>query len=261
MRRFFPLAPTLSLIFLSFLSEALAAPKGQPRIENGIVVGRGDPLTRTVALLQFKNGGWCSSSFLSARTLLTAGHCAEKRAAGDLLVAVQNANGSWEQRALKRLTLHPGFSHVVNEAGEHIFKNDLAIAEIVSPFSFAVNTVKIAAPSAAMAKGNWEAVTDVGYGFSGPNSGGSVLRRGSMVGRVAKLKQLSGREGREQNRTSAAQNACPGDSGGAVLLGKINERQQIAVHSMADGCTAESTLTYSELLYPAREWIQSQIRP
>jgi hypothetical protein len=36
--------------------------------------------------------------------------------------------------------------------------------------------------------------------------------------------------------------------------------QQLAVHSMADGCTDDSKLTYSELLWPFRAWITAQIR-
>jgi secreted trypsin-like serine protease len=132
MQTFSRATPLASFLFLSVVSGFAARADYRPFIENGTTVGRTEPLARTVALVQFKEGGLCSSSFLSARTLLTAGHCAEKRKADSIMIAVQNANGSWEQRAAARLTLHPEFSHRVNAAGEHIFRNDLAIIQLAA---------------------------------------------------------------------------------------------------------------------------------
>jgi secreted trypsin-like serine protease len=253
-------APAALAAFALFaLTAGIARADYRPFIENGTEVGRAEPLARTVALVQFKGGGHCSSSFLSPRTLLTAGHCAENRKAGDIMIALQNANGSWEQRAAARLVSHPQYSHRVNAAGEHVFRNDVAIVQLAQPFSFAVRTVALSPPGAVMAKGEWQEITDVGYGYVRPNSGGSVLRRGSMVGRVKTIGQFDGRAGLEQYKNDANQNVCPGDSGGPVLLGASDSRKAIAVHSMADGCTDESKLTYSELLWPARAWIQAQI--
>ena len=255
-----PFRATPVAIFLSVftLFSGGARADFRPMIENGTPVKRAEDLARTVALVQFKNGAICSSSFLSPRTLITAGHCAENRKAGDMMIAVQNANGSWEQRALAKLILHPQYSHKV-KGDEHTMRNDLAIIQLVSPFSFPIRTVNLSAPGTVMAAGNWQAVTDVGYGYVKPGSGGSVLRRGSMVGRVKSIPQFDNRLGVQQVKTSANQNACPGDSGGAVLLGGPDSRNLISVHSLADGCTSQSTVTYSEMVWPARTWIQAQI--
>ena len=248
-----------ALALLAFTQITLA--DYRPLIEGGKPVNPAEPLARTVALPRYPDGGWCSSSFLSARTLLTAGHCAEGRKAADVTVHVVSPTGTWESLPAKSLYSHPQYSHRTNADGDHIFRNDLAIVQLPQPFSFAVRTVTLAAPTGAMAAGEWGEVTDAGYGLGRRgDTGRPTLRWGSMVGHVAAIEQFDGREGLEQFKGSTKQNVCPGDSGGPVFLGAALSRIQIAVHSMADGCTAKSRLTYSELLWPARAWLKAQIR-
>ncbi|RZA09419.1 MAG: S1 family peptidase [Proteobacteria bacterium] len=255
----FRLAFSLSLLSIALLASP-ARGDFKPFIENGTPVARTEALAQTVAMVQFKGGGWCSATFLSSRTLLTAGHCAEKKRAADLTITLQNKNGSWEQRAASALTAHPQYSHRVGWDKTHYIRNDVAIIQLATPFSFKVRTVKLTQAPTLMAAGQWQAITDAGYGYAKPSAEGAVLRRGSMEGRVTAIEAFEQRLGLDQRKNAANQNACPGDSGGPVFLGDASSLQQLAVHSMADGCTDDSKLTYSELLWPLRPWITAHIQ-
>ncbi|RYZ96214.1 MAG: trypsin-like serine protease, partial [Proteobacteria bacterium] len=191
----------------AFLFSPAAPADFQISIENGTPVARTEALAQTVAMVQFKGGGWCSSTFLSSRTLLTAGHCAEKKKAADLTITLQNKDGSWEQRSAATLTPHPQYSHTVGWNQTHYIRNDVAIITLSAPFSFPVRTIKLTQAPALMAAGQWQAITDAGYGYSRPGAGGTVLRRGSMEGRVTAIEAFEQRLGLDQRKNAANQNA------------------------------------------------------
>jgi secreted trypsin-like serine protease len=249
-------------LFFAFLSLPLTAKADIPQIfvENGTPISKASPLARTVALMRFKKGGFCSSSFLSSRTLLTAGHCAENHRAEDFTVMAVSADGKWEEQAASGLVNHPSYQHYKNSHGD-ILLNDVAIIQLARPFSFSVRTVSLTAPTKPLTSGQSSAITDVGYGYNRTGGGGGmVLRYGSMAARLSPIDQFNGAPGLEHSKTSADQNVCPGDSGGPVLLGGTGSREQVAVHSLADGCTTDSSVAFSTLVWPYRNWILPQVR-
>lgn len=220
-------------------------------IENGNGVSPVASLASTVALLTYGNGSFCSASFLSSRTLITAGHCAS----GNITVNVMNPKGGYYKARAMRVYTHPQYQNYRDRYGMTIIHNDLAIVQLAQPFPAPVRTVSLAAFPANQAA----QVTDVGYGFRYGHTGGMILRWGRMLGRLSTVGQFDGRVGLNQSKING-QNVCPGDSGGAVLFGNENSRELVAVHSLANGCTDHSTGASSELVWPARAWIQAQIR-
>jgi secreted trypsin-like serine protease len=218
-------------------------------IENGITVPSSGALSDSEALLTYGNGAFCSATFLSPRTLITAGHCA----AASITVSIMKPGGGFYAVRSMRVIRHPNFQNYKDRYGMTIIKNDMTIIQLAQPFPTPVRTVTLAQFPA----GQWAQVTDVGYGFRRLNSGAKVLRWGTMQGHLETIGQFGDRVGLEQ-RNSNNQNVCPGDSGGAVLLGDQNSRYLVAVHSLANGCTqGRSTGASSELVWPAQAWIKS----
>lgn len=219
-------------------------------IENGNGVAPGSNLASTVALLTYGNGSFCSASFLSSRTLITAGHCAS----GNITVNVMNPRGGYYKVRAMRVYAHPQFRNYRDRYGMTMIQNDLAIVQLAQPFPAPIRTVTLSGfPS------GYAPVTDVGYGFRYGNTGGMTLRWGQMQGHLAGVGQFDGLQGLVQTKVNG-QNVCPGDSGGAVLLGGTDSRYLVAVHSLANGCTTHSTGASSQLVWPHRAWIQAQIR-
>ncbi|MGZ3694737.1 MAG: trypsin-like serine protease [Bdellovibrionota bacterium] len=243
-------ALAISLASPLTLPTAQAEGDYQVLIENGNGVPASGALSDSVALLTYGNGSFCSASFLSPRTLITAGHCF----ANSIIVNVMKPGGGFYQVRSMRVIRHPGFQNYTDKYGMAIIRNDLSIIQLAQPFPVPVRTVSIAGFPA----GQWGQVTDVGYGFRNGHTGGMTLRWGTMQGHLQSIGQFGGRVGLEQ-RKSNGQNVCPGDSGGAVLYGDQNSRSLVAVHSLANGCGAHSTGASSELVWPAYAWIHSLI--
>lgn len=243
----------LASLMLGALTAPLARADGYSLlIENGNPISRSAALASTVAMLTYGGGSFCSASFLTNRTLITAAHCY----AANLTVNVPKPGGGYYQARSARVIKHPQYSNVRDRYGMVIIRNDLAIIQLAKPFPAPVRTVTLAAfPD--LPTGQWAQVTDVGYGFNRRNSGGMTLRWGTMLGRKQEIGQFDDRVGLEQ-RNTRNQNVCPGDSGGAVLYGNNTSRHLVAVHSLANGCgTGRSTAASSELVWPARNWIRS----
>ncbi len=224
------------------------------RIENGNDLPYGSPVARSAALLVFNGGGFCSSSFLSSRTLLSAGHCLKGVSAGGVKVQLPTANG-WLVLDVAEVRVHPGYRLRYDKNGDAILRDDIAIVQLVKPAPVAVRPYALTAPPSARGF----AVTDIGYGYEHQGGGGMLLRYGRMQGEIKKLYGLENQPGVYQTKTSADENVCPGDSGGPVLLGNLDSRNIIAVHSLADGCQTESTNAQSTLVWPYKAWIQPQI--
>lgn len=229
-------------------------------IENGNEVPPLGTLTQTVALLAFPGGGFCSASFLSSRTLLSAAHCFTRSGRPSVTVNVVGDNGRWVKTPVSSVQVHPQYSNRRGQYGQTLIRNDLAIVQLDRPFPHPVRTVTLAPPTPGMLAGTWETVTDVGYGFEAERRGSRVLRWGAMSAIVERIGQFENRDGLRQRKTTANQNVCSGDSGGAVFIGGSDSRRQVAVHSLADGCRYGSRGASSELVWPARAWIQPQIR-
>ena len=249
------------LLATSPLSPPFARAAGVPAIENGNELGAVAPLAHTVALLRFgTGGGFCSASFLSSRTLLTAGHCLSGVNPRAVSVNVLNPNGGWIRVTASATAVHPGYRNYKGTYGQTMIHNDLALVQLAQPFPVPVRTVELAAFPDDRAQ-EWYPVFDVGYGYEYAKGGGLVLRWGQMNGRLATINQFGNRVGIEQRVTNQNQNVCPGDSGGAVLFGGIQSRQIVAVHSLSNGCGSNpSTSASSELVWPARDWILGQVR-
>ncbi|MGE3263425.1 MAG: trypsin-like serine protease [Bacteriovoracia bacterium] len=259
MPHFLRFALSQLLCLFLFISAASAdASDFRSLIENGNGVPRGGALASTVAMLTYGNGSFCSASFLSPQTLITAGHCAAGVRPGSMTVSVMNPRGGYYKAKAVSLAVHPEYSNRRDQYGITIIRNDLAIIQLSTPFPAPVRPVALSA-FPQLDSGKWIPVTDVGYGFHNGHTGGMTLRWGKMLGQLQAIEQFDGRVGLEQ-KNSHQQNVCPGDSGGAVLLGSESSRALVAIHSLGNGCgSGPSTGASSELVWPARNWIRAQI--
>lgn len=229
---------------------------GASRIENGNEVPASSPLARSAALLVFNGGGFCSASFLSARTLLSAGHCLKGVSASGVKVQLPTASG-WLVLKVSAVSVHPGYRLRYDNKGQAILRDDIALVQLEKAAPVSVRALSLSPPPSG---NELFGVTDLGYGFEYNGGGGMLLRYGRMQGKVQPIYDLENQPGVYQTKTKDDENVCPGDSGGPVLLGAPESRSVIAVHSLADGCQSESDSAESTLVWPYREWIRPQIR-
>jgi len=127
-------------------------------VENGDTIPASAPLAQSVPLLHFSSGGFCSGSFLSKRTILTAGHCLKGMRASRVTVNVMNNRGGWTSVRATSLVMHPGYSaRTVN--GVTVIRDDIALVQLSSDFPAPVRLMALSAPNGL--NGAWGYVTDV----------------------------------------------------------------------------------------------------
>lgn len=247
-------------IYILFISIFAFAHSEWEGIWNGREIAPNHPLARTVALLEFEDGVYCSATFLSRTTLLTAAHCLRHRNATEVSVKMRGNENQWVVKPAFQLETHPDFSYVQKPNRQVILKNDLALVHLAEPFEIEVTPAQISSRKWELGQAPFE-VTDAGFGWGSRTLKLKILRTGKMKAHIERLELLGNRVGLREEMSSARQIACPGDSGGPVFLGEASSLEIIAVHSFSDGCLPGSLdRQYSELVEPSFDWIRSRVR-
>jgi trypsin len=246
----------MSIFLIATLSIFSVFAQDAKRVENGTAVSASNALSRSMALMQFSDGGSCSASFITKKFLVTAAHCTYKSSASKTQMRLKDSKGKWHIANVFRLITHPQFSLSQTSSGTRV-KNDIALIELSQEFPFAVRPLKVASISDMYNKNN--SVTVVGYGWNAQYAGGGILRTGKMTAVVEKISNFYDREGLMMV-PKTTQAVCPGDSGGAVLKGSGSSTLLIGVNSLSSACQGDSdSASMSEIVFNYRTWIKKYV--
>ncbi|MBI3504193.1 MAG: trypsin-like serine protease [Proteobacteria bacterium] len=228
------------------------------KVENGDEVGPDDPIARTMAMLTVGRDGYCSATFLSPRTLLTAAHCLYGENPANMRVQV-SVDSLFEVVPVRSINPHPSY----RSTGEPSHLYDIGIIQLGRDFPLKARPARLASPEELEGRGTSDmTVAGYGRGFAGGRGGARVLRVGRIVGAVM------GDQRRVVERVDPrrGQNACKGDSGGALLVGGPDSTALLGVHSRGArnancvGAPAEKRFGISVLVWPFKDWIEEQIQ-
>jgi serine protease len=238
---------TLFLFSYSFANE---------RVQNGWQIPADNSLARSIARFQSASGS-CTATFISKYFLLTAAHCTYKASASSSKILVRDASGTWRSTKIKRLITHPQFAIQSGTSAGTYVKNDIALIEITSAFSFPINIIAIGNTSEYTSQENQ--VRIYGYGKSSSAGGSGTLRWGYMTAIVEPVDLFHGVKGLLMV-PEATQALCPGDSGGPVMKISNSRRYLIGVNSLSNGCkNANSVTSIAIIVTQHMSWLRQYV--
>jgi V8-like Glu-specific endopeptidase len=250
---------TTFLAFLFFFSSTSFAVDFtnhtiESRVEHGDLVAVDDPLHQSVVMMVF-GSNLCSASFLSAKVLVTAGHCTSEAKVGETKIYVRDETGKLYYTAVTKITTHPNYKLQQTLQGTYV-QNDVGVVEIDGNFPFPIRPMKIG--SIEYLRAAEANVTVAGYGLNSNTGGAQTLRTGTMRATVLNIPNFYDRDG-VYMVPLVNQIVCPGDSGGAVLKGTTSSTTLLAVNSLSNGCkgAGSSGNSSSEILSQHKAWIQT----
>lgn len=246
------------IIWIFLASPVVAFASVSSLVENGVEVPASDPLRRSVASIVAPNHN-CSASFLTATTLLTAGHCVKNDAPSQVIVRIRDGNGVWFEERAKAMLRHPGYK-IEKWGSGHLVANDFGLIKLRRKFSgVRVRPLQIVDVRSAQGDPAF-AVRVLGYGLKKKNSRSTVLRTGRMAATVAPVIGFYNEVGLQMFPADANNQAtCGGDSGGPAILDDTVKLSLVGVHSLSSGCQNAPATSYSALPGHVLSWIWANL--
>jgi len=278
-RVIFPRAAALLVLLAVMVPAVMAAAQtdpGTPRIVGGQEATPGEwPWQAALVMKEADpyNGQFCGGSIINKDWVLTAAHCVDTAAPGDLDVIVgihdlASPDPDFVRVALSRIVVHPGWNDATKD-------NDIALLQLASPVPARAGsggTLPIAFVDTA--PGNIGSLTGTpatttGWGNTNPNGTNYPERlREVQVPIVSNAECRSSYGNLTDNMICAGlpdggKDSCQGDSGGPLVIhdDSAGEWVQVGIVSFGIGCGAPGYPGVYARVSRYAAWISSYVKP